>query len=80
MRIDERGREHEPGRRGSHVLDRGHDAVLDGHDARAVQPERGIDDPRTDRERVARSVAPGERHATSSTGAATWSPGAVSRS
>ena len=80
VRVDERRREDEPFRSSRDALDRGDDAVLDGHGGRAVEPLDGIDHARADRQRVPRSVRPREHHATSMTGWATWSPGAVSRS
>ena len=79
VRIDERGREHEPGGRGRDRLEGGHEPVLDRHVRGHVESRAGVDDAaRT--ERVEAPVAAREHHATSSATAATPTPGAVSRS
>ena len=80
VRVDEGGCQDEPRRRGRDCIHRGHDPLLDRHARRHVEPLAGVDDPGANREGVEAAVAADERHATSSAGAATWRPGAVSRS
>ena len=82
MWIDERGREDESlGSRCDSLDPRDH-AVLDGHHRGLVEPVRGVDHARANGERVGPAVPGHQHYATSMTGAeaATWSPGAVSRS
>ena len=81
MWVDERRRKNETLGSRRDGLDRGDDAVLDGHRRGLVEPAGGVDHARPDGERVGPAVPRHEHYATSMTGTgATWSPGAVSRS